>query len=101
MEEAREVELSESGVRKLPQERLAAVAPVGQEEIALPSGLRHTLVFSDEARAVDIRTADLCDQFSDELDICEPLFGDFGGQVQFGARSPPSSASKTTLWSAS
>lgn len=35
---------------------------------------------------MDIRTADLCDQFSDELDICEPLFGDFGGQVQFGGQ---------------
>ncbi len=35
---------------------------------------------------MDIRTADLCDQFSDELDICEPLFGDFGGQLQFGGQ---------------
>ena len=35
---------------------------------------------------MDIRTADLCDQFSDELEICEPLFGDFGGQVQFGGQ---------------
>lgn len=37
-------------------------------------------------KAVDIRTADLCDQFSDELQICEPLFGDFGGQLQFGGQ---------------
>jgi regulator of ribonuclease activity A len=32
---------------------------------------------------VDIRTADLCDQFSDELEICEPLFRDYGGRAQF------------------
>lgn len=37
-------------------------------------------------KAVDIRTADLCDQFSDELQICEPMFGDFGGQLQFGGQ---------------
>ncbi len=35
---------------------------------------------------MDIRTADLCDEFSDQLDICEPLFGDFGGQLQFGGQ---------------
>lgn len=35
---------------------------------------------------MDIRTADLCDQFSDELDICEPMFGDFGGRLQFGGQ---------------
>ena len=33
---------------------------------------------------MDIRTADLCDEFSDELEICEPMFGDFGGHLQFG-----------------
>lgn len=38
----------------------------------------------DGTAAVDIRTADLCDQFSDELEICEPLFGDFGGELEFG-----------------
>jgi regulator of ribonuclease activity A len=32
---------------------------------------------------VDIKTADLCDQFGDELEVCEPLFGDFGGTAQF------------------
>jgi len=32
---------------------------------------------------VNIKTADLCDQFSDELEICEPLFGDFGGHADF------------------
>jgi regulator of ribonuclease activity A len=37
-------------------------------------------------KAVDIRTADLCDQFSDQLQICEPMFGDFGGQLQFGGQ---------------
>ena len=35
---------------------------------------------------MDIKTADLCDQFSDELQVCEPLFGDFGGQLQFGGQ---------------
>lgn len=35
---------------------------------------------------MDIKTADLCDQFSDELEICEPLFGDFGGELRFGGR---------------
>jgi regulator of ribonuclease activity A len=35
---------------------------------------------------VDIRTADLCDQFSDELQVCEPMFGDFGGKLQFGGQ---------------
>lgn len=33
---------------------------------------------------MDIKTADLCDQFSDELEVCEPLFGDFGGELRFG-----------------
>jgi len=32
---------------------------------------------------MDIRTADLCDEFSDELEICEPLFGDYGGELRF------------------
>lgn len=32
---------------------------------------------------MDIKTADLCDQFSDELEVCEPLFGDFGGELRF------------------
>ena len=35
---------------------------------------------------MNIRTADLCDEFSDELDICEPMFGDFGGHLQFGGQ---------------
>lgn len=35
---------------------------------------------------MDIRTADLCDQFSDELEVCEPMFGDFGGKLQFGGQ---------------
>jgi regulator of ribonuclease activity A len=35
---------------------------------------------------VDIKTADLCDQFSDELEVCEPLFGDFGGELRFGGQ---------------
>jgi regulator of ribonuclease activity A len=32
---------------------------------------------------VNFKTADLCDQFSDELDVCEPIFRDYGGRVQF------------------
>lgn len=32
---------------------------------------------------MDFRTADLCDQFSDELEVCEPLFKAYGGQVRF------------------
>lgn len=35
---------------------------------------------------MDLRTADLCDEFSDQLRICEPLFGDFGGRLQFGGQ---------------
>ena len=35
---------------------------------------------------MDIKTADLCDQFSDELEVCEPLFGDFGGELGFSGR---------------
>ena len=31
-----------------------------------------------------LRTADLCDQYSDELDVCEPLFRDYGGRRAFG-----------------
>lgn len=32
---------------------------------------------------MSFRTADLCDQFSDELDVCEPLFRDYGGRRSF------------------
>jgi regulator of ribonuclease activity A len=32
---------------------------------------------------VEFRTADLCDQFSDELAICDPLFRDYGGASRF------------------
>ena len=32
---------------------------------------------------MDFRTADLCDQFSDELEVCEPLFRAYGGRVRF------------------
>jgi regulator of ribonuclease activity A len=32
---------------------------------------------------MDFRTADLCDQFPDELEICEPLFRDYGGRRRF------------------
>jgi regulator of ribonuclease activity A len=32
---------------------------------------------------VDIKTADLCDDFSDEVEACEPLFLDFGGELRF------------------
>ncbi len=33
---------------------------------------------------MSFKTADLCDQFSAELEICEPLFRDFGGKRSFG-----------------
>jgi len=32
---------------------------------------------------VKFRTADLCDEFSNELEICEPIFRDFGGTLRF------------------
>jgi regulator of ribonuclease activity A len=32
---------------------------------------------------VEFRTADLCDQFSDELAVCDPLFRDYGGASRF------------------
>jgi regulator of ribonuclease activity A len=32
---------------------------------------------------VEFRTADLCDQFGDELAICDPLFRDYGGAPRF------------------
>lgn len=32
---------------------------------------------------MDIKTADLCDEFSDEVETCEPLFFDFGGELRF------------------
>lgn len=32
---------------------------------------------------MDLRTADLCDQFSEELEICEPVFRDYGGLRAF------------------
>lgn len=32
---------------------------------------------------MEFKTADLCDQYSDELDVCEPLFQSYGGKVRF------------------
>jgi regulator of ribonuclease activity A len=32
-------------------------------------------------------TADLCDQFSEELQICESIFRDYGGERSFGGRA--------------
>jgi len=32
---------------------------------------------------VEFRTADLCDQFSEELAVCDPLFRDYGGAARF------------------
>lgn len=32
---------------------------------------------------MDFKTCDLCDQHADELQIAEPLFGDFGGRIAF------------------
>lgn len=33
---------------------------------------------------MDFKTTDLCDAYSDILQIAEPIFGDFGGRVAFG-----------------
>ena len=35
---------------------------------------------------MQFKTADLCDQFSDELEVCEPLFRDFGGKRAFAGQ---------------
>lgn len=35
---------------------------------------------------MSFKTADLCDQFETELQICDPVFRDFGGHVQFAGR---------------
>lgn len=32
---------------------------------------------------MEFTTADLCDQYSDELDVCDPLFRDYGGKRRF------------------
>ena len=32
---------------------------------------------------MDFKTTDLCDEFSDRLQIAEPLFGDYGGETLF------------------
>ncbi|MGH6610214.1 MAG: ribonuclease E activity regulator RraA [Burkholderiaceae bacterium] len=32
---------------------------------------------------MELKTADLCDQFSDEVEVCEPIFRDFGGRLRF------------------
>jgi regulator of ribonuclease activity A len=36
---------------------------------------------------VEFNTADLCDQFSEELQICEPIFRDYGGERSFCGRT--------------
>jgi regulator of ribonuclease activity A len=46
--------------------------------MASSSSLRH---------AVEFKTADLCDQFSEELQICEPIFRDYGGNRTFFGRA--------------
>ncbi|HLS82870.1 MAG TPA: ribonuclease E activity regulator RraA [Steroidobacter sp.] len=33
-----------------------------------------------------MKTTDLCDQFGDELQICEPIFRDYGARRTFGGR---------------
>jgi regulator of ribonuclease activity A len=33
---------------------------------------------------MDFKTADLCDQFPDEVEVAEPLFQDYGGSAAFG-----------------
>ena len=35
---------------------------------------------------MEFKTADLCDQFSDELQVCEPMFRDFGGKRAFAGQ---------------
>ena len=35
---------------------------------------------------MEFKTADLCDDFIDELEVCEPLFGDFGGELRFAGQ---------------
>lgn len=35
---------------------------------------------------MEFKTADLCDDFIDELEVCEPLFGDFGGDLRFAGQ---------------
>jgi regulator of ribonuclease activity A len=32
---------------------------------------------------VEFKTADLCDQFAGELDVCEPIFRAYGGRIRF------------------
>jgi regulator of ribonuclease activity A len=32
---------------------------------------------------VEFKTADLCDRFAAELEVCEPLFRDYGGKASF------------------
>ena len=36
---------------------------------------------------MEFTTADLCDQFSEELQICEPIFRDYGGARTFSGRA--------------
>ncbi|HEX2495098.1 MAG TPA: ribonuclease E activity regulator RraA [Steroidobacter sp.] len=36
---------------------------------------------------MEFKTADLCDQFSDEVEICEPVFHDYGGRRAFAGRA--------------
>jgi regulator of ribonuclease activity A len=35
---------------------------------------------------MSFKTADLCDQFENEVEICDPLFRDFGGRSAFAGR---------------
>lgn len=32
---------------------------------------------------MEFKTTDLCDQYGDELDVCEPVFRDYGGVARF------------------
>lgn len=32
---------------------------------------------------MDFRTTDLCDEFSERLQVAEPVFGDYGGEIMF------------------
>ena len=71
----------------MPGRHIPRQTPPATELVWIPSVRQTSASINLEPDdAVDIKTADLCDQFSDELEVCEPLFGDFGGQLQFGGQ---------------
>lgn len=36
-----------------------------------------------ERSDVEFKTADLCDEYSDDIEVCEPLFQNYGGRTRF------------------